>query len=41
VAKLREADEAVAQGHTSEDVAKKLGVSLAILQSWENRVRIV
>ncbi len=34
VAKLREADEAVAQGQTSEDVAKKLGVSLATLQRW-------
>lgn len=34
VAKLREADEAVAQGQTSEDVAKKLGVSLVTLQRW-------
>ena len=30
VSKLREADEAIAHGQTSDDVAKKLGVSLAM-----------
>ena len=34
VSKLREADEAIAQGRTSEDVAKTLGVSLTTVQRW-------
>ena len=34
VAKLREVDEAVAQGKTVEDVAKSLGVSLMTLYRW-------
>ena len=34
VAKLREADEALSQGKTLEDVAKSLGVSLMTLHRW-------
>ena len=34
VSKLREADEAIAQGRTSGDVAKTLGVSLTTVQRW-------
>ena len=34
MAKLREADEAVAQGKSLEDVAKSLGVSLMTLHRW-------
>jgi len=34
VAKLREADEAIAQGKSLEDVAKSLGVSLMSLHRW-------
>ena len=34
VAKLREADEAVAQGTSLEDVAKSLGVSFMTLHRW-------
>ena len=34
VAKLREADEALSQGKSLEDVAKSLGVSLMTLHRW-------
>ena len=34
VAKLREADEALSQGKTLEDIAKSLGVSLMTLHRW-------
>jgi len=34
VTKLREADEALSQGKTLEDVAKLLGVSLMTLHRW-------
>ncbi len=34
VAKLRETDEALAQGKSPEDVAKSLGVSLMTLHRW-------
>ena len=34
VAKLRETDEALAQGKSLEDVAKSLGVSLITLHRW-------
>ena len=34
VAKLRETDEALAQGKSLEDVAKSLGVSLMTLHRW-------
>ncbi len=34
VAKLREADKAIAQGTALEDVAKSLGVSLMSLHRW-------
>ena len=34
VAKLREADEALSQGKTLEDVAKSLSVSLITLHRW-------
>ena len=34
VAKLRETDEALAQGKTLEDIAKSLGVSLITLHRW-------
>ena len=34
VAKLRETDEALAQGKSPEDVAKSLGVSLMTLHPW-------
>jgi putative transposase len=34
VAKLREADEALSQGKTLEDVSKSLGVSLMTLHRW-------
>jgi len=34
VAKLREADEALSQGKTLEDVAKSLGVPLMTLHRW-------
>ena len=34
VAKLREADEALSQGKSLEDIAKSLGVSLMTLHRW-------
>ena len=34
MAKLREADEALSQGKTLEDIAKSLGVSLMTLHRW-------
>ena len=40
VSKLREADEAIARGQTSEDVAKKLGVSLATSQRWRTDLAV-
>ena len=36
MAKLREADEALSQEKTLEDVAKSLGVSLMILHRWRS-----